>query len=1168
MAACGFVDMGFVGSRFTWGNKYTKERLDRSFQTIQWRSLFPFSRVITLHPSESDHCPILIEKEWALPTTGNVLGQIGFKFKVIGQKLMKWHQKDFDKQKVEMRIIQEKLNDIMRQPFSPEQYEEQRTLHAKYSHLLSQQEKYWRQRSRAVWLKDGDRNSAFFHCRASNRKSRNSIRGLTDEQGQWQSEPAEIKRLLLTYFTTVFSSEGCDARALQMVLDATPTKVTRSMNESLVQPYIDDEIKAALFQMHPSKSPGPDGMSPFFFQKYWNVVSMDVCNAIRNFLEKGELWPESNYTYLCLIPKIKSPKVAAHFRPIALCNVICLIASKVVANRLKCILPEIISPLQSAYVPGRLISDNTLVATEATHFMYQLKGQQTGFFSLKLDISKAYDRLEWPFIQAMLLKLGFQSSWVQMIMSCISQVTYSILIQGEPSTKLSPTRGIRQGDPLSPYIFILCAEGLSALISDAVQHNAITGLQMCPQAPTLHHLFFADDSFLFGTATEGECYKFKAILDTYERASGQQVNYQKSSMAFSRNVDMDRQNKFASILGVTRVDDHDRYLGLPLRVGRSKTAIFEYIKEKLTKKLINWKAKILSCAGKEILIKAVAQTMPLYAMNCYLLPRGLCVDIHKLCASFFWGDTNEKKKIHWRNWDKLCLTKKEGGMEFKNLYAYNLAMLAKQGWRLVTNPTSLIARLFKARYFPNCSFWEAGLGDSPSFSWRSILNGRPVLKAGIQWKIGDGQSVSIWHDRWILVHHPIHLQQPATTDFHLVADLINQETREWIPASVYALFPSDIASKILCIPFGRRQCSDKLIWSPEKKGFYSVKSANWIAREQVLQNVLTSTSNGDPFNVLWQQLWKAKIPGKVLICNWRACNNLLATRERLLAKGYTGTIECLLCQSRIEDNYHLFCQCPLAKQILSAPPFNLQHTLVPTMSFKEWMLERAQQLKLETLEKLMMVVWALWKNRNNGLWEGKVQTAHDLVLSCFTWLADFQKSRSKTPTTNRSMRAKWKPPTSGFKLNVDAAFLPNQTTGGIGGVLRDSTGQFRAAFFQPEMFVASPKQCELLAIRASLDLLSSCGIHDVSVESDCMEAVSEANCRNYDLLANGGIVDDIHAVWSKLQGVTISHTPQTCNAVAHRLAALGFENPIGAVWFDQAPSSIHDILQHDCAQLV
>ncbi|XP_062028683.1 uncharacterized protein LOC133744623 [Rosa rugosa] len=238
------------------------------------------------------------------------------------------------------------------------------------------------------------------------------------------------------------------------------------------------------------------------------------------------------------------------------------------------------------------------------------------------------------------------------------------------------------------------------------------------------------------------------------------------------------------------------------------------------------------------------------------------------------------------------------------------------------------------------------------------------------------------------------------------------------------------------------------------------------------------------------------------------------------------------------------------------------------MSFKEWMLERAQHLKPETFEKLMMIIWALWKNRNNVLWEGKAQSVPDLVLSCFTWLTEFQKSRGTGTSTQRSVRPKWKPPTQGFKLNVDAAFLPNQHQGGIGGVLRDSTGQFKAAFFQHVDHAASPKQCELLAIRASLDLLSSLDIQNVCIESDCMEAVYEANCTNYALLANGGLVDDIQAMWSRLQGVTICHTPRTCNAVAHRLAALGFEATIGEVWFDYAPPCIIDVLQHDCAQLL
>lgn len=223
----------------------------------------------------------------------------------------------------------------------------------------------------------------------------------------------------------------------------------------------------------------------------------------------------------------------------------------------------------------------------------------------------------------------------------------------------------------------------------------------------------------------------------------------RKAVVFSKNISLDTQTALSSILGVACVTDHGMYLGLPIHIGKSKSAIFEYLQERLTKKLVSWRSKILSAAGKEILIKAVAQTVPLYVMNCYMLPLNLCHELQKLCAQFFWGSTEDKRKIHWRSWDRMCLSKEEGGMGFKNLHAYNLAMLAKQGWRLVTNPNSLIARLYKAVYFPDGTFLNAAMGDAPSFSWRSIVNARHILQAGLMWKVGTGSTIRIWEDNWI-----------------------------------------------------------------------------------------------------------------------------------------------------------------------------------------------------------------------------------------------------------------------------------------------------------------------------------------------------------------------------------------------------------------------------------
>ena len=338
-----------------------------------------------------------------------------------------------------------------------------------------------------------------------------------DAAGVWNSNPQDVAKCLIEFYQGLFSSTNLQQN--DAIANSINIIISDEMNAQLSFEFKAWEIHQAIKQMAPLKAPSPNGMPPLFYQHYWSLVGDDICQSVLNFLNTTSLPMHFNNTFITIIPKKKNQEYASEFRPISLYNVLYRIFSKALANRLKIILPIIITEHQSAFTKSRLISDNILVAFESLHCMQKHTGND-GFMAIKLDMSKAYERVEWPYLEAVIRKMSFTKQWIKLVMLCVSTISFSILVNGEPKGMIHPSRGIRQGDPLSPFLFLLCIEGMHGLISKAAGQSDIRGYSLSRNSPRLTHLLFADDSLLFCKATTRECQKILEILDVYGQCSG------------------------------------------------------------------------------------------------------------------------------------------------------------------------------------------------------------------------------------------------------------------------------------------------------------------------------------------------------------------------------------------------------------------------------------------------------------------------------------------------------------------------------------------------------------------------------------------------------------------------------------------------------------------------
>jgi hypothetical protein len=429
LADCHLCDLGFNGPKYTWNNgregaAFTKERLDRAVANAEWRIMFENVDVQVMARRSSDHHPLLLtfngvsnaaqrkkgsfrmETHWVrrddfMETVKNTWGGRGGRRDPWGnikgklekcQKTIKvWVRKSVQATEKKIQEKSQKLVHFQMKDGESARKEEA-LIKGEIHDLLEQEEVKWKQRAKEDWLRYGDRNTKYFHACATQKKRRNTVEQIKNEEGEMCLTPEAIEGAFVNYYTKLFTSaRPHNVEACTSVIGG---KVTVAMNNCLLAEFTLTEIKKALDQMAPFKAPGPDGFTAEFYQQNWETVGQEVCDAALHFLNSGQMDSAINATNIALIPKVKNPNCVTEFRPISLCNVLYKIVSKVLANRLKATLPMVISPNQSAFLPGRLITDNILAAYETLHTMHTRLWSKVGFMGIKLDMSKAYDRVE------------------------------------------------------------------------------------------------------------------------------------------------------------------------------------------------------------------------------------------------------------------------------------------------------------------------------------------------------------------------------------------------------------------------------------------------------------------------------------------------------------------------------------------------------------------------------------------------------------------------------------------------------------------------------------------------------------------------------------------------------------------------------------------------------
>lgn len=449
-------------------------------------------------------------------------------------------------------------------------------------------------------------------------------------------------------------------------------------------------------------------------------------------------------TILTLVPKIPNASSVNDFRPIACCNTIYKCITKIMANRLAAVLPSIISLPQNAFVKGRRISDNIMLAQELFVDFHHEPCRPKCI--IKVDFCRAFDLVDWNFIELTLLAFGFPPLFVHRMMTCIRSPKYSISLNGELHGFFPSGQGIRQGDPMSPYLFTLVMEVFTGILNTQTVKLGFDFFWRC-KATRLSHLFFADDVLLF---SEANMTSLRLLLDgihSFASWSGLNPNLNKSEIFLSGGSDSLR-NALVRTSGFQLGSLPFRYLGVPIISSRLGKEACVSLVNTITSRLQSWTNRFLSLAGRLQLIKSVLHSIQVYWSSEFILPASVTNRIEQIFRQFLWKGPSLGSGGAKVAWVDVCLPKEEGGLGIRSLRVSNIAVMLKYLWLLFTDKESLWSKWIHSIFLNRKNFWIVPRPTYCSWAWKNLLGLRDLIQHHFKWRVGNGLSVSFWFDHW------------------------------------------------------------------------------------------------------------------------------------------------------------------------------------------------------------------------------------------------------------------------------------------------------------------------------------------------------------------------------------------------------------------------------------